>query len=340
MNYRKLGNSEIKISPIVLGTWALGGWLWGGTNKNQPESAILASIDHGINCIDTAPAYGFGLSEELVGKAIKGRRDEVIIATKCGLIWDDRPGSTFFFDTTDNNGKHLSVKRCLTKESILKECDASLSRFNIDVIDLYQCHWPHYETPIAETMDALNSLKDQGKIRAFGVSNFSVQQLQQCVDCGGISSNQPKYSLLSREIEDDILPFCYENNIGTLAYSTMEMGLLTGKITMEYHLQDNDTRSSRPWFQPEKRREVLDAIAKLSPMMEKHDATPGQIAAAWIFSQPGVTAALVGARNPEQAVSNARAAQIELSDGDLAFIRKIFTPLRLDEPFDVAKAKR
>lgn len=340
MNYKKLGRSDIEISPVTMGTWALGGWLWGGTEHNDAESAILASIDAGINCIDTAPAYGFGLSEELVGKAIKKHRDKLIIATKCGLVWDNRPGSSFFFDTKDNNGKDIKVHRCLRKDSIIRECDESLARLGIDVIDLYQCHWPHTETPIEETMDALSTLKDRGKIRAFGVSNFSVAQLQECIKYGRIDSNQPKYSLLSREIEADVLPFSIQNGIGSLAYSPMEMGLLTGKIKLDHVFSGDDTRKTRPWFQHDNMKKALTALDMIKPIAEKHSATLGQISVAWIFSQPGITSALVGARNREQALSNAHAANIALDSQDLAFIREVFKPLKLDEPFDPSKAKR
>jgi len=341
MKYGELGNSQLEVSRVMLGTWAMGGWLWGGTEKNRSEEAILASIDAGINCIDTAPVYGFGLSEEIVGKAIKHRdRDKLVIATKCGLVWDDRSGATPFFDTTDNSGKRLCVRRCLRKESILKECEESLRRLDVDVIDLYQCHWPHAETPISESMEALIALRDQGKVRAFGVSNYPAGELQQCVDNGGIASDQPKYSLLSREAEAEILPFCLQHDIGVIAYSPMEMGLLTGKITMDYELPDNDTRKQRPWFQPEKRRQVLDALEQVRPVARKHDATLAQVAVAWILSQPGVTAAIVGARNPEQAESNALAARIELASEDIQAVREVFEPLVLDEPFDVAKVKR
>lgn len=325
----------------MLGTWAIGGWLWGGTEKNKSEEAILASIDAGINCIDTAPVYGFGLSEEIVGRAVKKRdRDKLVIATKCGLIWDDRPDSTFYFETSDNDGKRINVNRCLKKDSIIGECEQSLRTLDIDCIDLYQTHWPHHEVPFSETIEALTTLRDQGKIRYFGVSNYNAEDLKECVECGGVTSNQPKYSLLSREVEADTLPFCLEHNIGVLAYSSMEMGLLTGKITMDYELPEDDTRHNRPWFQPDKRREVLDALEGVRPIAEKYGATLGQLSVAWIFSQPAITAAIVGARNPEQAESNAQAADIKLEQDDIDAIRAIFEKLELDEPYDPAKVKR
>jgi methylglyoxal reductase len=341
MQLRTLGQSDLEITPVVLGTWALGGWLWGGTDRNDADSAIAASLDAGINCIDTAPVYGFGLSEELVGRAIKGRRDSVLVATKCGMVWDERPGTTPFFDTTHNDGSAISVKRCLRKESILAECDASLQRLGVDVIDLYQCHWPDPGTPFEDTADALTTLKDQGKIRAYGVSNFNVEQLNTCVSLGACpASNQPKYSLLSREIEEDVLPFCRQHTIGSLAYSPMEMGLLTGKIGMDHTFHGDDTRPNRPWFLPENRRRVLDALDKIRPVATKYDVTLSQLVTAWVLNQPGLTAAVVGARNREQAQRNALAGSIELAQEDLAEIRSAFEPLELSEPYDPTKVKR
>jgi len=340
MKKDRLGSSEIEITPVTLGTWALGGWLWGGTSKNDPMDAIHASIDAGINCIDTAPVYGFGLSEELVGEAIRGRRDEVLIATKCGLVWDERLGRTPFFETEDNAGKPLSIDHCLRKASVLKECDESLGRMRIDVIDLYQCHWPDPETPFDETMDALLTLRDRGKIRAFGVSNFSMDQMRGYCSGTGLVSNQVKYSLLSREIEAETLPFCAEKGIGILAYSPMEMGLLTGKIGMDHEFPETDTRRVRPWFEPARRRQVLDALELLKPIAAKFEATLAQLSVAWVCAQPGVTSAIVGARNAEQARSNSAAGHLDLPVETVKRIRDIFQSLELDEPFDPGKSKR
>ena len=340
MNLKPLGSSDLRVAPVILGTWALGGWLWGGTAKNRPMQAIHAGFDAGVNCIDTAPVYGFGLSEELVGRAIKGRRSEVVVATKCGLVWDDRPGTTDFFDTADADGNPLTVKRCLRKESIIRECEESLARLQVDEIDLYQCHWPQDETPIDETMEALISLRDAGKIRAFGVSNYSADQLQACLHDAAIASCQPKYSLLSREIEITVLPLCRERNIGVIAYSPMEMGLLAGKITEDQEFPEGDTRRDRPWFQPQKRREVLDALATVKPIADAHNATLAQMAIAWILAQPGITGAIVGARNAEQARSNAAAGELVLSSETVQQIREIFEPLTLGAPFDPATARR
>ena len=340
MKLRRLGKSDMEVSPVILGTWALGGWLWGGTERNNAEQAIRASIDSGINCIDTAPVYGFGLSEELVGKSIRHNRNRLLIATKCGLVWDDRKGSTAFFESMDLNGKPIKVKRCLRKESIIRECDESLKRLGSDGLDLYQCQWPDPATPIEETVEAFSVLKDKGKIRACGVSNFSVSQMEEWQKYMPLTSDQPKYSLLSRDIENDILPFCKKSNIGVICYSPMEMGLLAGKIGMDKVFPDNDTRKNRPWFQLNKRQEVLDALEQIKPIADKYNTSLGNIAIAWTFHQASITSAIVGARDGEQAKINATTADISLSDEDHYNIRIAFSSLKLDEPYDPATAKR
>lgn len=340
MDKRQLGSSTLAITPVIMGTWALGGWLWGGTAKNNPSEAIQASLAEGINCIDTAPVYGFGLSEELVGQAIKDKRNQVIIATKCGLVWDERKGSTRFFDTADASGRPLTVFRNLRKESILKECDSSLQRLGVDEIDLYQCHWPDPGTPLDDTIDALETLKDRGKIREWGVSNFSLEQLQVTSSYNKPVSDQPKYNLLTRDIESEIKPYCRENNIGLICYSPMEMGLLTGQIGMDHEFPEDDTRRNRPWFEKSKRQQVLDALQAIQPIAENYNVSLAQLAISWVTSQAGVTAAIVGARTAEQAVSNAAAATLSLTAEDLQQITTAFEPLKLDQAYDPANAKR
>lgn len=341
MELRKLGNSELEISPVILGTWAFGGWLWGGTAKNQPAETIAASLDAGVNCIDTAPVYGFGLSEELVAKSIKQNRDKFIIATKCGLVWDDRPGTTFFFDTQDNAGMPLTVYRCLRKESILKECDASLKRLGIDEIDLYQCHWPDSGTPIDDTIEALLELKQKGKIREFGVSNFSAVQAEEMVSKGAQPvSNQLKYSFLSRETEAEDIPYCRTHNIGVICYSPLEQGLLTGKISMDTEFPEGDMRQNRPWFEHDNRQLALAALAELEPLIQKYDASLAQLIIAATNQLPGMTGAIVGARNAKQAKMNAGGGRIVIDQEDFLRITAVFEPLRLAEPYDPAKAKR
>jgi len=341
MQRRRLGTSTLEVPPVILGTWALGGWLWGGTERNDPEAAVLASLDAGIGAVDTAPAYGFGLSEAWVGRAVRERRNEVLLATKCGLVWDGRDGSVPFFAARDLQGRPVEIRRCLRARSVRSECDASLKRLGVDVIDLYQCHWPDPGTPVNETLEALAALQDQGKIRAFGVSNFGVAELEQCLKSGFHPvSNQVKYSLLSREIEADVLPFCRKNGIAVIAYSPMEMGLLTGKIGLGHSFPETDTRRNRPWFQPAKRARVLEALEQILPIAGRLGVTLGQLAVAWVNAQPGVTASIVGARDRRQAEMNARAAGVRLPPEDEAVIREVFLPLELDEPYDPATVKR
>jgi len=327
LEYRQLGNSDLKVSPIIFGAWAAGGWFWGPQDDDDSVRAIQAAIDAGINCIDTAPIYGMGHSEEVVGKAIKGRRDKVFLATKCGLRWDtpgegSNPWTYKGLDSTE-----CTVVRNLRKAAIVAEAEQSLKRLGTDVIDLYQCHWPDPSAPIAETMEAMVTLKQQGKIRAIGVSNFTPEMMAECLCHAPLASDQPPYSLLRRDIEADVLPFCRQHNVGVIVYSPLEQGILTGRVTMERTFPEGDYRSGRPWFQPANRRRILDALEKVRPIAEAHNATLGQVAAAWIIAQPGVAAAIVGARNPDQARENARAADIRLSAADLQTIRSTFEAL-------------
>ncbi|MBN1420494.1 MAG: aldo/keto reductase [Planctomycetes bacterium] len=321
MEYRKLGRSDLSVSAVSLGTWVTGGWWWGGADEAQSIDAIRRSIDLGINLIDTAPAYGFGRSEEIVGRAIRGLRDRVLVATKCGLRWD-REGGELFFETKDQDGQPRAIRRNLSRESVIEECEASLRRLGVDVIDLYQCHWPDPTTPLAETLDALSALQRQGKIRAIGVSNFTPAMLEECLRHGAIASDQPKYNMLARDIEGDVLPFARAHDIGIIAYSPLEQGILTGKVTLDRSFPEGDYRRDRPWFQPHNRRKALALLSKLEPIARAHGWTPGQLAIHWLIGQEGVTSAIVGARTPAQAEENARAAEGRLSAEELAQIRR------------------
>jgi len=326
MELRQLGKSDLKVTPVVFGAWAIGGWFWGGTDDAEAVTAIRAAVDEGINTIDTAPMYGFGHSEEVVGKALKGIRDKVIVATKCGLRWNRTDGDFHFVAQDEQNRSH-QIYKVLKPDSIIEECELSLKRLNVDVIDLYQCHWPDTTTPIADTMGALMKLKEQGKIRAIGVSNFTPAMMRECLNTAPLASDQPKYSLLAREIEADVLPFCRENNIGVIVYSPLAQGLLTGKVTMDRQFAPGDLRVNTPWFQPQNRQRVLDALGRIRPIADAHRATLGQVAINWVINTPGVTSAIVGARNAAQVRENVHAAEFRLSEEEQSFIRSTFESL-------------
>ena len=329
MRYRKLGKTDIELPAVILGAWAIGGWRWAGTDERDAIEAIQVGIDCGINCIDTAPTYGFGLSEEIVGRAIRGRRDEVTIATKCGLRWDTEDGE-FFFKNVDLKGDPVTLRSLLTRESLTLECERSLERLGIDTIDLYQIHWPGSRADFGEAMETLLDLKQQGKIRSIGVSNFSAAMMENCFSYGPLDCNQPKYNLLHRAIETDALPFCRDRNVGVIAYSPMELGLLTGKVTMERTFPKGDIRDeseSMLWFKPENRRRVLEALQSVKPIAEGHGLTLAQLALAWVIAQPGITSAIAGARNPNQTRENAKAGDAQLTPDELSRVGETFSAL-------------
>ena len=320
MQYRKLGNSDLNVPVISFGAWAAGGWMWGGPDDDNAVRAMDVAIDLGITCIDTAPAYGMGHSETLVGRAVFGKRDRVTIATKCALRWDCTEGERFF-DTKDNDGKPQVLYRNLRPASIRYECEQSLRRMRIDHIDLYQCHWPDSTTPIDDTMGALLDLQQQGKIRAIGVSNFSADLMRQCLQTAPIAGSQPPYSALVRGAEAEVLPFCRENGIGVLAYSPLAQGLLTGKVSVDREFPEGDLRRTKPLFTRENRVKVVKMLEQVRPITEAHNATFGQVFLAWLVAQPGMTTALAGARNEAQVRENAQAGDLQLSDDEVATIR-------------------
>ncbi len=330
MEQRRLGTSDLELPVVTLGTWAIGGTMWGGANDDDAIAAIHAAIDHGVTAIDTAPVYGFGHSEEVVGRALKDRRHQVEILTKCGLRWDTDDGE-FAMEAQALDGTTKWVYKNLKADSIIYECEQSLQRLGVDLIDLYQVHWPSTSAPADETMGALARLQEQGKIRHIGVSNYNSAQLEESRQYATVVSDQIKYNLLSREIEDDPLPYCRDNTIGVLVYSPMHLGLLTGKVTMDREFPENDLRRNHPWFQPENRRQVLDAIKTMEGIAEARQATVSQVAVAWTLHQQGVTTALVGARNKEQAIENAGAGLINLLPGDVKTLTTTFDDLSLVE---------
>ena len=335
MQYRQLGSSDLKVPVVTFGAWAIGGWYWGGTDDDQAVRAIHAAIDHGMTAIDTAPVYGFGRSERVVGRAIRDRRDKVIVMTKIGLRWDDDRGEPFF-DTVDQDGVKRAVHRNARPWSVKQEVEESLKRLGVETIDLIQVHWPDPQTPIESTMAALVELMRVGRVRAIGVSNYSVAQLKEARAALGdvpLASLQPKYSLVAREIEGELLPFCRAENVGVIVYSPLEQGLLTGTVSETRTFDTTDGRHKRPTFMPENRALVNATLRRVvQPIAGRHGATIGQTVIAWTVAQPGVTSAIVGARTPEQAIENAKAGDIVLTAGELAEIRTAFETLELDLP--------
>lgn len=311
---REIGRSGVRASAVGLGTWAIGGWMWGGTDEAQSITAIQASLDAGVTLIDTAPAYGLGRSEEIVGKAIAGCRDKAVIATKCGLVWHTRKGKHFF----DQDGK--PVHRYLGRDAIIHEVEESLRRLGTDYIDLYITHWQDPTTPIEETVAALDDLKQAGKIRAVGASNVNRSELEHYVQTGALDAIQERFSIIDREIEQDLLPLTTANNASTLSYSSLALGLLSGMIGPERVFSGDDQRKDNPRFSVANRQKAKDFATAIKPVADRHGATIAQIVIAWTLAQPGVTFALCGARNPAQALDNAQAGRLRLSSDDLAAI--------------------
>jgi aryl-alcohol dehydrogenase-like predicted oxidoreductase len=306
----------LRASAVGLGTWAIGGWMWGGTDDVAAQDAIRAGLDAGITLIDTAPAYGLGHAEEVVGRAIRGRRDQVVIATKCGLVWHDQRGPYFF----SQGG--LPVHRDLSPAAIRHEVEASLHRLQTDRIDLYITHWQDPTTPIPETVAALKALQAEGKILAYAASNTSPDDLAAYRAAGGISAVQEEYSMLQRRIEATHLPACRDNGIAVMGYSVLGLGLLSGGITADRVFAGDDQRREDPRFTPENRARVDQLMQAIRPVADHHGASPSQVVIAWTLAQPGLTFALCGARNPDQARGNAKAGRLRLTETDLEDITR------------------
>lgn len=325
MKMRPLGSSGIRASAVAFGAWAAGGWRWGGQDEKASIDAIRAALDHGINFIDTAPAYGLGRGEEIVGKAIEGRRDKVVIATKCGLVWGTEKG-TFFF-ATDEKGKNeqgeYRLHKYLGADLVRRDLETSLKKLGTDYIDLYLTHWQDTTTPIEDTVALLLDLKKQGKIRAIGACNASVADLDRYRSKAPFDADQERYSMLDRKHEKQNLPWVCANGAAFLAYSPLEHGLLTGKITADRKYGPGDLRGDHASFTPGNLARVNGLLDRLRPIAERHGATLGQLAVAWTVAQPGVSHALVGARSVAQAVENAKAGAIDLSADELAEIDRI-----------------
>lgn len=310
METRQLGQTNLHITQVGFGAWAIGGgeWVggWGTQDDRESIAAIHRALDLGINWIDTAPAYGLGRSEEVVAQALKGQTERPYIFTKCAIRWrDDR-----------------SLYNSLTAASVREEVENSLRRLQTDVIDLYQIHWPDPESEIEEAWTTMAELQREGKVRYLGVSNFSVEQMRRMQAIALVASLQPPYSLVKPEVEDEILPFCLDQHIGVIVYSPMMSGLLTGKMTRERieHMPQDDWRRNSPEFQEPQLTRNLELVEVLRSIGERHGRSPGEVAIAWTLRHPAVTAAIVGARRPDQIEGTVRAADFRLSPEELSEI--------------------
>ncbi|MEO5995426.1 MAG: aldo/keto reductase [Chitinophagaceae bacterium] len=322
MEYRKLGKSDLEISVITFGAWAVGGWMWGGTERKDAVAAIKASYDLGVTSIDTAPVYGQGLSEDIVGEAIKGiPRDKIQILTKYGMRWDLVKG-TLAFNTKNNEGKDIDVYKYSGKESIIKECENSLKLLGTDYIDLYQIHWPDVTTPIQESMEAVAQLIKQGKVRQAGVSNYNVEQMKEAGKYVTLVSNQVPYSMVKRDIEADVIPYSVENNIAVIAYSPIQRGLLSGKMKPGHKFSEGDHRAGMYFFTDKNLVRTNAFLDKIKPLADQKNATLAQLVIRWTIDQPGITIALVGARNAEQSIQNAKAVDVKLTKEEINFINE------------------
>ncbi len=320
MEYRKIGNTDLELSAITFGAWAAGGWMWGSTDRNDAIKAIQASYEEGVTSIDTAPIYGQGDSEEIVGEALQGiARDKVQIITKYGMRWDLAKGD-FAMKSKDNNGKDIDVYKYAGRESIIKECEDSLRRLKTDYIDLYQIHWPESTTPIQETMETVADLIKQGKVRHAGVCNYNVDQMKEADKYVNLVSNQVPYSMVKREIEQNVVPFSLENNKSIIAYSPLERGLLTGKMKPGHTFAEGDHRANLYFYKDENLKRTAAFLDKIKPLAEEKNASLSQLVLRWTIEQPGITIALAGARNAEQSIQNAKAIDVKLSKEEIDFI--------------------
>jgi aryl-alcohol dehydrogenase-like predicted oxidoreductase len=329
MEYRNLGHSDLKLPVITFGAWAAGGWMWGGTERAEAIKAIQASYHEGVTAIDTAPVYGQGESEEITGEAIKGLpRDKVQILTKYGLRWNLAKGE-FYFKSKDNSGKDIDIYKYAARESIIQECEDSLRRLGTDYIDLYQIHWPDSTTPIHETMEAVDRLVKAGKVRYAGVCNYNAAQMEEAEKSIQLVSNQVPYSMVKRDIETAVVPYCLKHNKGILAYSPLQRGLLTGKMKPGHTFNEGDHRGTMYFFTHENIKRTNAFLEKIKPIAEEKKATLGQLVLRWTLEQPGITITLAGARNAQQAVENAKAAGIQLSKGEVEQINAHLKSLEL-----------
>lgn len=323
MEYRRLANSDLDLSVIVFGAWAIGGWLWGKSDRNDAIRAIQESYHQGISSIDTAPAYGQGESEEIIADALKSiARDKVQLLTKYGMRWDLKKG-TPFVQSYNKQNQPIDIYKYAGKESVIEECENSLRRLKTDYIDLYQIHWHDVTTPISETFEAIEKLIQQGKIRYAGVCNYRTEWMEEAEKTVALVSNQIPFSMVNRKMEAETIPYCISHNKSVLAYSSMERGLLTGKIIPGYQFAEGDHRANHPSFTTESILKTNAMLEKLKPFAADKGISLSQLVLRWTVQQPGITVALAGARNATQALQNAKAGEFSFTNDEIDFINKI-----------------
>lgn len=314
MQQRQLGSTDMQLTTVGLGTWAMGGpWQfgWGPQDDDEAVAAIVTALDQGINWIDTAPAYGLGHSEELVGRALRQTKHKPYIATKCGLLWNDKKEKV----------------SCLQRDSIRRECHASLERLGIETIDLYQMHWPDPDAEIEGAWEEMALLVEEGKVRHIGASNYSASQLERVGKIAPVASLQPPYSMLHREVENELLAYCAERGIGVVVYSPMQRGLLTGTFSPERlaQLAPDDHRLKHPDFQEPRFSAALTLVEQLKKIAQRQGHTCAQLAISWVLRRREVTAAIVGARRPDQITETVQAGDWNLNADEIAKIEQLLT---------------
>lgn len=314
MRYKQFGNTGLKVSELSLGTWAYGGDFWGKVDDQNSIDTIKKAIELGVNLIDTAPAYGTGHSEEVVGKAIKGHRDELVITTKCGILPRHPDGS---------------INKCLKPESLFKEIDASLKRLDIDVIDVYLLHWPDVNTPLEETAEAMAKIKASGKIKHFGVSNFDIEQIETIEKYLPVEVFEPHYSILFRD-RVDIMKYCEKRGIATMVYGGLAGGLLTGKFKEIPKFEEGDKRANfYPFFQEPEWSKVQTFLGKLTEIADGYNRPLSQLAINYLAQKSYVNNVIIGAKRPDQMEENAKTMEWKLSDADMALVDKYYDEIIL-----------
>lgn len=311
MDMVRFGQTDLEVSVLALGTWVTGGWAWGGADESDSLKAILRAFEAGINFVDTAPVYGFGKAEEIVGQALRewGASDRLVIATKCALEWDEKQ----------------NIRRNASPRRILQEIDQSLHRLGLERIDLYQIHWPDSQTPFETSMETMVKLQEAGKIRYIGVSNFNREQITACQRVTPVHSLQSPFNLFEREIQGELLPFCESTGIATMAYGGLCRGLLTGKFTGLESFPRGDLRRADPKFKPDRFGQYIKAVADLRKLAAKYHKTPAQFALRWALQQPGITTVLAGARTAAQVEDNVGAAGWCIEAEDLEQVEQILS---------------